>query len=198
MFRTIRRRLTFANVVSLMALFFAVGGSAYAAVVVTSNDDVAPDTIAGHKPGPGKHANLILGSVNNEDLAPETVKTGRITDGTVGVRDLGTDSVDRSKVAADAIGPDELGPDSVGSSELEGAVFYDVTGTATNDPVGGPPSEVALADFGGIHVFGRCNESSPGTVTAKVILRADGIAGSLDTTAPGGVDDAGVVAPGTE
>jgi exoribonuclease II len=42
MLNRIRARLTFANVVSVLALFFALGGSAYAAFVVNSNSDVLP------------------------------------------------------------------------------------------------------------------------------------------------------------
>ena len=46
----IRRHLTFANVVSLLALFVALGGTAIAAVVITDNSQVAQNTISGHKP----------------------------------------------------------------------------------------------------------------------------------------------------
>jgi hypothetical protein len=44
----IRSRLTFANVVSLIALFVALGGTATAALIITSNSQVAPNTISGH------------------------------------------------------------------------------------------------------------------------------------------------------
>jgi hypothetical protein len=65
----VRRHLTFANVVSLAALFVALGGTAVAAVIVTSNSQVAKDTISGHKPPSGKHANIISGSINGQDVA---------------------------------------------------------------------------------------------------------------------------------
>jgi hypothetical protein len=69
----LRSRLTFANVVSLIALFVALGGTAAAAVIVTSNSQVAQNTISGHKPPSGKHANLIAGSVNSQDIANGSV-----------------------------------------------------------------------------------------------------------------------------
>jgi hypothetical protein len=184
----LRQRLTFANVTSLLALFFAIGGSAYAAVIVTSNSDVAPDTIAGHKPGSGKHSNLILGSVTNEDLAPETVKTGRITDGTVALRDLAADSVDGAKVEDDSLGPDDIGPDAVGGHELAGTRFYGTADRSLSPATGGESSELLL-QFNNMIIFGRCIRPSANVLTAKVFMRLPGADVSVDSTAPGGAND---------
>jgi hypothetical protein len=49
----VRRHLTFANVVSVVALFVALGGTAVAATIITSNSQVAQDTISGHNPPTG-------------------------------------------------------------------------------------------------------------------------------------------------
>jgi hypothetical protein len=66
----LRSHLTFANVVSLAALFVALGGTATAVTyVVSSNSQVGPGTIAGHKPPRGKHANIIAESINGKDIA---------------------------------------------------------------------------------------------------------------------------------
>jgi hypothetical protein len=64
----LRSHLTFANVVSVLALFVALGGTAAAAVIITDNSQVAQDTISGHKPPSGKHANIIAGSINGQDV----------------------------------------------------------------------------------------------------------------------------------
>ena len=70
----IRSHLTFANVVSLAALFVALGGTATAVTyVVSSNSQVGPATISGHKPPTGKHANIIGGSVNGKDVADNSL-----------------------------------------------------------------------------------------------------------------------------
>jgi hypothetical protein len=61
--------LTFANVVSVIALFVALGGTAIASVIITSNSQVAQNTISGHKPPSGKHPNIIAGSINGQDIA---------------------------------------------------------------------------------------------------------------------------------
>jgi hypothetical protein len=42
-------RFSYANVVATLALFVALGGSAAAAVIVSSNDQIAPNTIHGAK-----------------------------------------------------------------------------------------------------------------------------------------------------
>jgi hypothetical protein len=71
--RRIRQRLTFANVVSVIALFVALGGTALASVIISSNSQVASGTIAGHKPPSGKHANIIAGSIDGQDVAPNSL-----------------------------------------------------------------------------------------------------------------------------
>ena len=66
----LRSRLTYANVISTLALFLVLGGgTALAAYVVSSNSQIGPGTVSGHKPPSGKHANIIAGSVNGQDVA---------------------------------------------------------------------------------------------------------------------------------
>ena len=66
----IRSHLTYANVVATLSLFLVLGGgTALASYVVSSNSQVGPGTISGHKPPSGKHANIIAGSINGTDIA---------------------------------------------------------------------------------------------------------------------------------
>src|SRR5262245_53315418 len=67
--RRIRRHLTFANVVSVIALFIALGGTAIASLIITKNSQVDRGTISGHKPPHGDHPNIIAGSINGKDIA---------------------------------------------------------------------------------------------------------------------------------
>jgi hypothetical protein len=99
MLERIRPRLTYANVV-VTALAFIVlgGGTAVAAFVVNSNDEVAPDVIAGHAPPAGDHANIIGGSVAANDLASGAVTTSKIA----------ADSVNAGKVVDHSLTADEL------------------------------------------------------------------------------------------
>jgi hypothetical protein len=80
----IRSHLTFANIVSLAALFVAMGGTATAVTyVVSSNSQAGPNTISGHKPPTGDHANIIAGSVNATDLAGSAVTNPKLANGAV-------------------------------------------------------------------------------------------------------------------
>ena len=80
MLHSLRSRLSFANVISVIALFVALGGTAMAATIITDNSQVAPDTIAGHKPPAGKQSNLITSSVNGTDVANNSLTGSDIKD----------------------------------------------------------------------------------------------------------------------
>lgn len=78
MMARIRRTLSFANVASTLALVIALStGGAYAAgYVISSNQQVAPNTISGHKAPAGDQPNIIPGSLTAADLAaPEAWHT---------------------------------------------------------------------------------------------------------------------------
>ena len=70
----IRSHLTYANVMSTLAVFLVLGGgTALASYVVSSNSQIGPGTISGHKPPSGKHSNLITGSVDGQDVAANSL-----------------------------------------------------------------------------------------------------------------------------
>src|SRR4051812_32049601 len=91
----IRMRLTYANVVATIALFLVVSGGTALGVtyVVSSNSQVAPNTISGHKPPAGKHSNIITGSVNGTDLSANSVNGAKVLDGSITGGDLALNSV---------------------------------------------------------------------------------------------------------
>jgi hypothetical protein len=107
----IRRHLTYANVmVTILALFVLGGGTALASYVISSNKQVAPGTISGHKPPSGSHANILTGSVNGLDLA----------DGSVGGGDLANGSVTNAKLSASSVTGAKVANDSLTLSDLKG------------------------------------------------------------------------------
>jgi hypothetical protein len=83
-----------AMIVACIALFVALGGTATAVTyVVSSNSQIGPGTVSGHKPPTGKHSNVIAGSINGKDIAdrsvdtcptPLTIKRGAICAGSSG------------------------------------------------------------------------------------------------------------------
>jgi hypothetical protein len=78
----LRSHLTYANVmVTILAFVVLGGGTAFAALIITSNSQVASGTISGHHPPAGKHPNIISNSVNGQDVQnlqfqPLTLKNG--------------------------------------------------------------------------------------------------------------------------
>lgn len=90
----LRTRLTYANVVATLALFLVLGGgTALASFVISSNSQVGPNTISGHKPPTGKHSNIITGSVNGTDLSANSVNSSKILDGSITGSDVAKNSV---------------------------------------------------------------------------------------------------------
>ena len=70
----LRAKLTYANVVATLSIVLVLtGGTALASVLITSNGQVAKDTISGHKPPSGKHSNVITGSINGRDVADDSL-----------------------------------------------------------------------------------------------------------------------------
>src|SRR5436305_1331477 len=179
MLRRLRSRLTYANVVSTLALFLVLSGgaTALAAVIISSNSQVASSTISGHKPPTGDHANIISGSVNGTDLASGAVTGTKLAGGAV----TGT------KLAAGAVGNGALAANSVdGTKVLDGSLTgadiasNSITGSQINVPTLG---EVTLAKMGGYGRWTGAQSCNPGAnvidcaittinlpVAAKVLL----------------------------
>jgi|tagenome__1003787_1003787.scaffolds.fasta_scaffold20960064_4 hypothetical protein len=122
--RRIRKHLTYANVmVTVLAFFILGGGSALAAFVVSSNGQIGPGTVAGHKPPKGDHANLITGSITTKDLAAGAIKAGKLGNGAVTNPKLADNSVSNAKLRIGAVGPAKLADGAVTGAKLaNGAV----------------------------------------------------------------------------
>jgi hypothetical protein len=72
-------------IVACIALFVALGGTATAVTyVVSSNSQIGPGTVSGHKPPSGDHSNVIAGSINGQDVADNSVRGADINESTLG------------------------------------------------------------------------------------------------------------------
>lgn len=67
--RRFKGKVTPSLAISMTALFFAMSCTAVAAVVVSSNSQIAANTVAGHAPIAGIHSNVITGSIDGTDLS---------------------------------------------------------------------------------------------------------------------------------
>ena len=92
-----------AMIVACVALFVALGGTATAVTyVVSSNSQIGPGTVSGHNPPAGKHGNIISGSVNGTDLAPNSVGSSEIAANAVGSSKVANESLTLSDIAGTA------------------------------------------------------------------------------------------------
>lgn len=101
----LKQHLTFANVLSCMALFVALGGG-----VAVAAGKIGPNAI--------KANNIAKEAVTNPKLKRQAVTSGKIKDGNINAADLGTGSVINSKLAKKAVTNAKLGNESVGASKL--------------------------------------------------------------------------------
>lgn len=101
----LKRHLSVANVLSLVALFVALGGSAYAAT----------------KLGPGqvKAVNIATQAVTNPKIKTQAVTSGKIKNNGINSIDLGKNSVVNSKIKKKAVTNSKLGNNSVGTSKVK-------------------------------------------------------------------------------
>lgn len=109
MLKRISRRFTPAHAIALLALFVALGGSAYAA-----NSINGALLERGSVPG----SKLKRGAVTSAKLASNAVTGAKIANGRVGRSDLAAAAVTRAKLAADSVDGSKLADGSVGSADL--------------------------------------------------------------------------------
>jgi hypothetical protein len=115
--RRIRPRSIY-DVLALISFFLVIGGgTALASYVVSSNTQIGPNTVSGHKPPTGDHANIIAGSVNKTDIATGGVNAGN----------LGTGSVTSPKIATGAVTNPKLGFESVTNDKIGNQAIDDRT-----------------------------------------------------------------------
>jgi hypothetical protein len=112
--RWTRSHLSFANLVSLMALFVALGGTTYAAVTLPKNS-VGSKQIK-KRAVRAKHINT--NAVSPRKIQGNAVSSPKIADGTVFSADLGDNSVGSSELGDNSVGLSEIASGAVGSDEV--------------------------------------------------------------------------------
>lgn len=102
----IRRSLSFANVVSVMALFIALSGAAYAGTKVTSKN-LASNAVT--------TAKIKNSAVTAAKLATNAVTTKAIADGAVTTSKLAAGAVTTDRIANDAVTGDKVNEATLGT-----------------------------------------------------------------------------------
>lgn len=139
-----RRRLSFANVTSAIALFVALGGTSYAAITLPRN------------------------SVGTSQLRTHAVKKGKVGKSAVGRWQIQTNGVDRSELRSHAVGPSEIRNNAVSSDEVQdgtleaadisaagraalNGVSFRVASTAAGGAAGGNAKGIAHTAASGVY-----------------------------------------------
>lgn len=112
--KTLKRHLSVANVLSCIALFVALGGTAFAAVKL--------------QPGQVKSVNIAPQAVTNAKIKTQAVTSGKIKNGGVNSVDIGagqvtnekigTGAVTGKKIAKKAVSPRTIANEAVGTDKL--------------------------------------------------------------------------------
>lgn len=174
-FRVRRPSLSYANVVSTIALVLAVGGgTAYASGLITT-DQIAARAVT--------NAKVATGAVNSRTIAPGQVWNTHIASGAINTRTLADGSVTSTKLAAGAVGSTSIADGSVSLGKLD-ANTQDTLGhprawghiTAPWDGIDGPTlvggHNIVSVNYGG-NPFCVVLDPSIDATTAQVIVSPD-------------------------
>jgi hypothetical protein len=109
-----RKHLSFANVVSMLALFVALGGVSYAALKLPKNSvgskQIKKDAV--------KSGKIKAGAVGNGKLRADAVTGDKVLDGSIGLSDLAAGSVDATKIVNGSVGTDQLADSAVTGTKV--------------------------------------------------------------------------------
>ena len=164
--RRLLRRPSHATIVAYLALFFALGGSAMAAFVVSSNSQIAPNTIYGANKPAGANDNIVDGSITALDIKPSSLGSGRILDGSLTGADLAANTVTGGNVADESLTSADLATDSVQATEIADNSID--SGEIVNN-------SLTTADLAGTDVSGAVNFSGvPNGRCVQSVLNVSG------------------------
>jgi hypothetical protein len=159
MARRLRRRLTFANVCSSIALFVALGtGGAYAANTIGSDDiidesiqsvdikngqvqgpDLAASAVNSNKIANGAVANadIAVGAVDSNSVLDESLTSADLATDSVGATEIADNTIDGGEIIDDSLSAQDLAPNAVGTSEVanESLTLSDIAGAAVNGAI---------------------------------------------------------------
>jgi hypothetical protein len=153
----VRRRLTFANVTSGLALFIALGGTGYAAATLP-DDSVGTNQIRYH-------------GVTNTDIAPNAARAWQISTDAVGNSEIRPSGVKAWEIATDAVGGSEIRKNAVGTDELgDGAVEPVDLSTATKAAF--TPGRAAVTKAAAA-AGGNAKSVAPGTTPGTYTITFD-------------------------
>jgi hypothetical protein len=195
--RQIRKRLSYANVTSSIALFLVLGGATAIAAGQLPKHSVGTPQLKANAVNTGQ---IARNAVRTGKIAPEAVRAGKIDKGAVvtnrlrngavsGAKlangavgagklsklavktgNLGNESVQTGKIASGAITTGKLADDAVTGPKVKESTLSQVPSAADADKVGG---HSAACPGGTTLIRGVCFDSTPSGPTASVEVASD-------------------------
>jgi hypothetical protein len=120
-FSRFRKRLTFANVVSMIALFVALGGTSYAAT-----------SLARNSVGKGQ---IRANAVGKSEAAPNSIGKSEVSTSSIGRSEIATNGVAASEIKANAIDSDEIADGGLQAADLSDAAKAAINGVKFHSAV---------------------------------------------------------------
>jgi hypothetical protein len=140
----IRNHLSFANVISMIALFVALGGTTYAAVSLPKNSVGAKQIKK--RAVRGKHINK--NAVSASKIQANAITGAKVADGSLGSLDILDNNLTAADLADNSVGAGETAPNSVGTAEvIDGSLGKaDLVAGLLDHAITVQRTDVALAD----------------------------------------------------
>jgi hypothetical protein len=184
--KQIRKRLTYANVMSSLAVFLILGGaSAYAAVSKVGANEIKANSI--------KTGKIVKEAVTAGKLKNGAVTEGKIADGAVTTNKLADNAVTTPKIAKDAVTTEKIANDAVTGDKVKESTLGQVPSAATAATAanaqkldGKSLNDVVMWAF--VLADGSLERSSGGVTSANIGL------GSFNVTFPRPVNTCAITA----
>jgi hypothetical protein len=149
--KQLRARLSYANVVATLALFFALGGAAFAV------NKLPPKSVGASqiRPGAVTASKLRKNAVTAPKIEAMAVKNGKLANGSVTESKLGTGAVTTTKLADGAVTGSKVAPNAVTGAQIdEGSLGQVPTAKAAETAVfaesADPAAFAAVSQEGGV------------------------------------------------
>lgn len=185
--RRIRPRSAY-DVLALVSFFLVIGGgTALASYVVSSNSQIGPGTVSGHKPPTGKHSNIIGGSVNGTDLSANSVNSSKVADHSLTGNDLALNNVSSALQVRTAYSETQCTPTCGSPTTLYTQGPWTLTGACVNDGGGSFHATVELSSSADA-IIAVNDASGQRVATGNIVAPAQTatILNPADTAAKGG------------
>ena len=123
MLHRLRSRLTYANVVGSLALFFALAGGSAVALTGSNtvfNDDIVDDEVT---TADVRNDNLAFGGLYQPDLGPNSVASSEIASGAVTSSELAPFSINEGDIAPHVIDNRHINPGTLNDEDISQGTF---------------------------------------------------------------------------